>query len=220
VTDHPENTGEALEVLDLGRLAYSEAHALQERLVEERLAGAAPDRLLLVEHDPIVTVGRSPRSESVSELEPLLAGQDTPVLEVERGGEATWHGPGQLVAYPIVLLEEGRRDLHAWLRTLEQAVLDTLAHYGVEGRREPGLTGVWIGPLKVASVGVAVRRWCTWHGLALNVSSDLDAFGAFHPCGLDAAVMTRLEDHLEGPAPSVAEVGEVLAGCLRTLLRP
>ena len=147
MTDPTQHEHEALEVLHLGRLAYSEAHALQQRLVEERLSGAAPDRLLLVEHDPVVTVGRSPRSESAAELEPLLAGLDCPVVEVERGGEATWHGPGQLVAYPIVLLTEGRRDLHAWLRLLEQAILDTLAHYGIEGRREPGLTGVWIGVL-------------------------------------------------------------------------
>ncbi len=207
-----------LEVRDLGRLDYLEAHRLQQELVAERLAGTAPDRLLLVEHDPVVTVGRSPRSESRAELEPLFAGTGCPVVEVERGGEATWHGPGQLVAYPIVFLPEGRRDLHAWLRLLEQAVIDTLAHYGVEGRREPGLTGVWIGALKVASVGVAVRRWCTWHGLALNVTSDLAAFRPFHPCGLDAGIMTRLADHLKGPPPTVQEVGRKLAERLAALL--
>lgn len=185
-----------LEVRDLGRLAYAEAHSLQQELVEERLSGGAPDRLLFVEHDPVVTIGRSPRSESRAELEPLLAGLDCPVVEVERGGEATWHGPGQLVAYSLRFLPEGHRDLHAYLRELEEVVIRTLAAFGVEGRREQGLTGVWIGGLKVASIGVAVRRWVTWHGVALNLTNDLAGFRRFHPCGLDAAVMTRLVDHV------------------------
>ncbi|MDF1799114.1 MAG: lipoyl(octanoyl) transferase LipB [Planctomycetota bacterium] len=198
-----------LEVRDLGRLGYAEAHRLQQELVEERLSGGAPDRLLLVEHDPVVTVGRSPRSESRAELEALLAGLDCPVVEVERGGEATWHGPGQLVAYPLQLLGEGRRDLHAYLRDLEQVVIRTLAAFGVEGRREPGLTGVWIGPQKVASIGVAVRRWVTWHGIALNLTNDLAGFRRFHPCGLDAGLMTRLADHV--PAGTVARADALAA---------
>lgn len=220
MTDQPNHEQKALEVLHLGRLPYAEAHALQQRLVAERLAGEAPDRLLLVEHDPVVTVGRSPRSESIAELEPLLAGLDCPIVQVERGGEATWHGPGQLVAYPLVLLGEGRRDLHAWLRDLEEVVLRTLAAFGVEGRREEGLTGAWIGAHKVASVGVAVRRWCTWHGLALNVDNDLEGFRRFHPCGLDAAVMTRLADHVAGPGPSLEAVADVLAEVAGEVLVP
>ena len=122
---------------------------------------------------------------------------DVPVLEVERGGEATYHGPGQLVAYPIMLLEEGDRDLHKYLRRLEQVVINLLSSYGVEGRREEGKTGVWIGDKKVASIGVAVRRWVTWHGIALNVTTDLDAFKSFKPCGLEPNVMTRLADHTD-----------------------
>jgi lipoate-protein ligase B len=212
--------GRPLEVLRLGRLGYGEAHALQQRCIEERLAGSAPDRLLLVEHDPIVTVGRSPRSETRAELEPLLAGLDCPVVEVERGGEATWHGPGQLVAYPVLLLPEGRRDLHAYLRDLEQVVLETLAAFGVRGRRAEGLTGAWVGERKVASVGVAVRRWVTWHGVALNVDNELTGFRRFNPCGLDAAVMTRMRDEVEGPAPSLEAVAAAFEAGFRAVFDP
>lgn len=191
-----------LAVRRLGRTEYAAAHALQQRLVAERVEGAIGDALLLTEHEPVVTLGRkSPPGDA--------AGVALPVVAVERGGEATWHGPGQLVAYPIVLLPEDRRDLHRYLRDLEQVVIDVLASYGVAGRREAGLTGVWIGARKVCSIGVAVRRWVTWHGLALNVSSDEAAFRAFRPCGLDPNVMTRLADHVAS-TPTLDEVGERL----------
>ncbi|MFT6040398.1 MAG: lipoyl(octanoyl) transferase [Gammaproteobacteria bacterium] len=183
-----------LNVRRLGRISYADAHALQTGLLAKRASGELPDQLLICEHEALITIGRSPRSEKRSELEAVL---DIPVVEVERGGEATWHGPGQLVAYPIRLLPEGRRDLHAYLRDLESVVIDTLADFGVEARREPGLTGVWVGSQKIASSGIAVRRWVTWHGLALNLTNDIQAFGGFHPCGLDASVMTRLADMVE-----------------------
>ncbi|MEM6674659.1 MAG: lipoyl(octanoyl) transferase LipB [Planctomycetota bacterium] len=180
-----------LEVIDLGRLSYDAAYAIQQERLDARVRGEVPDALLLVEHDPVVTRGRrSPDDDA--------AGVDVPVFTVERGGEATYHGPGQLVAYPIVQLPEGRRDLHAYLRDLESVVIDALAELGVEGRREEGLTGVWIGDRKVCSIGVAVRRWVTWHGLALNVTTDLDAFRSFRPCGLRPDVMTRVADHVDG----------------------
>ena len=182
-----------LNVRQLGRISYAEAHALQTDLVAKRANGELPDQLLLCEHEPLVTIGRSPRSEKRAELEAVL------------GGEATWHGPGQLVAYPIRLLPEGRRDLHAYLRDLESVVIDTLGDFGVQGRREPGFTGVWVGAQKIASIGIAVRRWVTWHGLALNLDNDIQAFGGFHPCGLDASVMTRLIDCVE-VMPSRLEV--------------
>lgn len=183
---------EFLEVRRLGRSTYAEAHAEQERLLRARIAGEVGDQLLLTEHEPVVTVGRGVGASSVT-------GLDVPVVEVERGGEATYHGPGQLVAYPILLLPEGRRDLHRYLRDLEEVVLRCLAEVGIEGRRESGLTGVWIGTHKVASIGVAVRRWVTWHGLALNVHTELEAFRGFQPCGLDPTVMTRVADHAELP---------------------
>ena len=189
-----------LEVRRLGRTTYAEAYEHQKELVEARIAGRVPDLLLLTEHEPVVTRGRGTEPEAT-------AGVDVPVFEIERGGEATYHGPGQLVAYPILALEEGRRDLHRYLRDLEEVVIRVLAEFGVEGRRDARNTGVWIGERKVASIGVAVRRWVTWHGFALNVHTDLAAFGSFHPCGLPPETMTRLVDHADlGPGLLLTEV--------------
>ncbi len=207
--------GRALEVRRLGRTQYADAHRLQQELLEQRIAGAVPDLLLFTEHEPVVTVGRGTGAASVADVR-------VPVVSVERGGEATFHGPGQIVGYPIVLLAEGRRDLHAWLRGLEQVLIAALGDFGVEGRREPGLTGVWVGTRKIASIGVAVRRWVTWHGFALNVSTDLAQFRSFQPCGLDPDVMTRLADHVDTPPdPRAVEdrielrFRDLLAGTLR-----
>ncbi len=180
-----------LEVRRLGRTLYADVHALQQSLLADRVAGRIGDVLLVTEHEPVVTIGRGAGPESAGDAA-------VPVVSVERGGEATYHGPGQIVAYPIVWLDEGRRDLHRWLRDLEEVVIATLADFGVVGRREDGFTGVWIGDKKVCSIGVAVRRWVAWHGLALNVHTDLAAFRAFQPCGLDPDVMTRLADHVAG----------------------
>lgn len=189
VQSRPFRAGE-LDVVRLGRVAYAPAHALQERLVERRIAREVCDTLILCEHDPVVTVGRGA-------LPPELAGGAIDVIEVERGGEATFHGPGQLVAYPIFELPEGRRDLHRYLRELEQVVIGALAEVEVEGERRAGATGVWVCGRKVCSIGVAVRRWVTWHGLALNLNADLAAFAQFRPCGLDPALMANVQEFCE-----------------------
>jgi lipoate-protein ligase B len=199
-----------LDVRRLGRTRYADAHALQQSLLEQRVAGTIGDVLLLTEHDPVVTIGRGAGPESAGTVA-------VPVVVVERGGEATYHGPGQLVGYPIVLLDEGRRDLHRWLRDLEEVVIATLADFGVAGRREDGFTGVWIADRKVCSIGVAVRRWVTWHGFALNVHTDLAAFRAFQPCGLDPNVMTRLADHVARPV-AMSEVEDAVARHARRIL--
>ncbi len=183
-----------LEVRHLGRTAYSDAHALQVELVAKRAENLVGDVLLLTEHDPIVTLGRKSPPDDASNV-------PVPIVRVERGGESTFHGPGQIVGYPILLLPEDRRDLHRYLRDLEEVVIRTLADFDVEGRRESGFTGVWIGTRKVCSVGVAVRRWVTWHGFALNVHTDLEWFRTFQPCGLDPSVMTRLADHVDIDVP-------------------
>ncbi|MBK7875086.1 MAG: lipoyl(octanoyl) transferase LipB [Planctomycetes bacterium] len=200
-----------IHVRRLGRTRYEAAHALQQELLAARLDGAIGDTLLLTEHERVVTLGRgSPRgAEGATAL---------PVVPVERGGEATWHGPGQLVAYPILLLPEAQRDLHRYLRDLEEVVIGVLASFGVEGARVEGKTGVWIGGLKVCSIGVAVRRWVTWHGLALNVDNDLADFRAFAPCGLDPNVMTRLSDHAQGVTLAATERA-LLASFARTFGR-
>lgn len=183
-----------------GLRPYDELHALQERLVGLRAEGRIPNVLLTGEHPAVITLGRkSPRSSSASGQ-----GGPIPVVLVERGGEATYHGPGQLVAYPIVHLTEAHRDLHAFQRDLEEVGIRVLAEYGLEGERVAAYTGVWCRGKKVQSLGIAVRRWVTWHGLALNVSNDLAPFRAFNPCGLDGSVMTSLSELLGRPV-SLAE---------------
>ena len=180
-----------LAVRRLGLVPYADAHRLQQELLVERLEGRIPDTLLLTEHDAVVTLGRGSTPDEAKDVE-------LPVFTIERGGEATFHGPGQLVGYPILLLDEDRRDLHVYLRSLEEVVIATLAELGLAGTRVAGFTGVWIEGKKVCSVGVAVRRWVTWHGFALNVDVDLDGFRRFRPCGLDANVMARLTDWIPG----------------------
>jgi len=189
-----------LDVLRVGRMPYADAYEMQKGLVERRVADEVRDTLMLTEHDPVVTVGRKTPKESIE-------GVGVPVFEIERGGEATYHGPGQVVGYPVIKLGEGRRDLHRYLRDLEQVAIGVLAEFDVEGRREEGLTGVWVGDKKVCSIGVAVRRWVTYHGFALNVHTDLSGFESFKPCGLRPDVMTRLVDHAElAPGTLLVEV--------------
>jgi lipoyl(octanoyl) transferase len=180
------------EVTDLGTAPYRDVWTRQLALVEQRQIGLAPDTLIVVEHPHVFTLGR--RRESKQNV---LAPGDVEVVEIERGGDVTYHGPGQLVAYPIVLLEEGERDLHAFLRNLEEAVIRTCARAGVAADREPGKTGVWTttpaGRKKLCSVGIACRKWVTFHGLALNVTTDLRYFARINPCGFEASVMTSLD---------------------------
>lgn len=174
--------------LDLGEIDYAAAHALQLRLVERRHRGEIPDLLLLCQHPHVLTVGRRQRA-LLNVLSPRY-----PIHEIERGGDVTYHGPGQLVGYPIVRLEGRERDLHAYLRHLEDGLMDLCALCGVEAGRKDGWTGAWTadGARKLASIGIAVRRWVTFHGFALNVTTDLSCFAAINPCGLQARVMTSL----------------------------
>ena len=172
---------------------------MQLELATARQRDEVPDTLVLVEHPDVLTLGRGARREN------LLASADMPVFEVERGGDVTYHGPGQLCAYPILYLREDERDVHLYLRRLEEAIIRTLAEFAIEAGRRPGLTGVWVGPLKLASIGVALRRWVTLHGFALNVCTDLRRFSAINPCGLPASVMGSMTRALARPV-TVAEV--------------
>lgn len=181
-------------VIDLGRAPYAEAWALQKALVDARARGEAEDTVIVVEHDPVYTVGR--RREAMANV---LDPGDVPVFEVERGGDVTWHGPGQLVAYPILLLPEGGRDLHAHLHRLEDLGIAVCAAFGLPAGRDPRNTGVWTGGKKLASIGIACRRWVTWHGIAINVDPDLRSFHRIHPCGFDAGIMTSMAEALGRP---------------------
>jgi lipoate-protein ligase B len=195
----------AVQFTDLGVREYGEVWALQRELVAARQRDEVPDTLLMVEHPHVVTLGRSSR------LENLVAVADLPVFEIERGGDVTYHGPGQLVGYPILLLREGERDLHRYLRNIEETLIRAVGDLGVAAGRNPGWTGVWTEPApegdegaagprrKLASIGVAVKRWVTLHGFALNVSTDLARFAAINPCGLEAGVMGSLGSVLGHP---------------------
>lgn len=176
-----------LEVAWLGRLPYGEALELQRRLALDRIAGRIPDRLLLLEHPPVVTLGRTSQAAHV------IQSDGVEVFEVERGGDVTYHGPGQLVGYPILDLTGYRRDLHWYLRTLEAALIQALATLGITADRRTGFTGVWTSGRKIASIGVHVKQWVTWHGFALNVSTDLQAFDRIVPCGIPGVEMTSVE---------------------------
>jgi lipoate-protein ligase B len=187
-------------LLDLGRREFGEVWSLQRELVAARQRDEVPDTLILVEHPDVITLGRGTRRENV------LAPGAIPVFEIERGGDVTYHGPGQLVGYPIFLLRDRERDLHVYLRNLEEAIIRALARFEIAGTRREGWTGVWnaAGERKLASIGVAVKRWVTLHGFALNVATDLGRFAAINPCGLDAAVMGSMRSELGREVPFAA----------------
>lgn len=195
-------------VTDLGTASYRDAWARQLALVEGRQAGAEPDTLLVVEHPHVFTLGRRREAEAN-----VLAAGEVEVIAIERGGDVTYHGPGQVVAYPVVMLDGAERDLHAYLRNLEEAVIRTCAVFGLTTDREPGKTGVWMtttrGRQKLCSMGIACRKWVTFHGLALNVTTDLAYFQRINPCGFESGVMTSMAAQLG--AVDLAEVKAVLA---------
>ncbi len=187
-----------MNVLDLGIREYQEVWRLQKELVRQRQAGQIPDTLILVEHPPIFTLGRAAQRD-FTEIGGIAC------VAVERGGDITFHGPGQLVGYPILDLRARGGDLHRFLRDLEEVLIRTLFDFSLAAQRRPGLTGVWVGESKIASIGIAVQRWVSYHGFALNVSVDLRYFRLIRPCGLDSAVMTSMSALL-GRELSVSEV--------------
>lgn len=171
-------------LLDFGRMEYGEALRLQRDLVARRAKAEIPDTLILVEHDHVITLGRK---TTPANFKP----QDIPVFQVERGGDATYHGPGQLVGYPIVLLAD--HDVRRHVRNIEEAVIRTVGSYGIEGERLEGHPGIWVNGKKLASIGVAVTDWVTYHGFALNINTDLSYFELIRPCGLDPTTMTSMQ---------------------------
>lgn len=176
---------------DLGRMEYIAALAIQEQLVQAKQRQSHADVLLFVEHPHVYTLGRGGSDSNV------LAPQEVPVIRTGRGGDVTYHGPGQLVVYPILdLRSKLRRDVHRFVRNLEQSALQTLNDFGLTGTRRPPFTGIWLGDKKIAAIGVAVRRCITFHGLALNVNTDLEFFKRIVPCGLPWADVTSMEREL------------------------
>jgi len=196
----------------LGQIKFADALALQEDIVaRKREDRAAADEVLLLEHEPVYTIGRTPDKSS------LLGGAHLPhpLFAINRGGQATYHGPGQLMGYPIVDLHRCGQDLHRYLRWLEQILIDLLAEFQIAGARRDGLTGVWIGhQRKIASIGVGVRHWITMHGFALNVCGDLVPFAHIVPCGINDVAMTSMEREL-GQSISVIDIAAVFENLVR-----
>jgi lipoyl(octanoyl) transferase len=195
----------------LGVMPYASALDLQREVARLRIAGTiAEDVLLLVEHPPVVTLGRSAKEQHLLASPELLRARGVERFEVERGGDVTFHGPGQLVGYPIIDLKRHRRDLHWYLRQVEEALIVALADFGIVGDRSVGQTGVWTQGRKIASIGVHARDWVTWHGFALNVTTDLSYFDLIVPCGIQSVTMTSISREMRqiGSDPdSMREMG-------------
>jgi lipoate-protein ligase B len=203
------------QVMDLGRREYGEVWQLQRDLVAARQRDEIPDTLVLVEHPDVITLGRGTHKENI------LRPEGMPVFEIERGGDVTYHGPGQLVGYPIFLLRTDERDLHRYLRDMEEGLIQAVGELGVAAGRNPGWTGAWTEAQparKLASIGVAVKKWVTLHGFALNVATNLSRFAAINPCGLEATVMTSVSVYLGRPVsldemkgPVIRQLGLAMA---------
>ena len=183
-----------MQILHLGRIPYLEAEAIMLDCLDKRIQHQIPDTLLLCEHDPVYTLGRRKGAENN-----ILHPADIPIVEARRGGDVTYHGPGQLVGYPIVELKGKRKDLHAYLAFIEQTWIDFLSTLDINAKRDDRNTGVWVNGKKMVAVGIACRRWVTWHGFACNVDLDLKPFHNINPCGLQSTLVTRLSDHWKSP---------------------
>ena len=198
------------QVVRLGRIRYEAALALQLRIVERMKATRPRDAvLLLLEHEPVITLGRSGRADHLLVAPAELARRGVELHRSSRGGDITYHGPGQLVGYPIVRLPAANRDVHGFLRSVESVLIGALARFGIAGRRVAGLTGVWVGEAKVAAIGVAFTRWISYHGFALNVTTDLDAFRLIVPCGIGDKPVTSMARLLGRPVP-LADVADAV----------
>jgi lipoate-protein ligase B len=195
---------------EVGSVPYAEAWHVQRSLVEARQrAGGPPDLLLLLEHPPVFTLGRRGGSEFLTVSEAFLEQRGVPLFHVERGGFVTYHGPGQLVGYPVVDLRANGWKVVDFAAALEEVMIRTAGDWGIKAHRDPRNRGVWVGPKKLGSVGIAVRRWVSYHGFALNVNTDLEPFGWVHPCGLVGVTMTSIAELLGRELP-MADVGTAL----------
>ena len=201
------------EVTDLGRMGYAAALGVQRELVERRKRGEVADQLLFVEHPHVITMGRNGRSENMLAPPELLARAGVEFHETDRGGDVTYHGPGQIVGYPILDLREWKRDVVSYVRGIEQTIIDALEQFGIQSGRVAGATGVWVSGAKVAAIGVHISRWITSHGFALNVDTDLSYFQYIVPCGLAKPVTSMRE--LGSPAARAEVVQALIAAFSR-----
>lgn len=193
-------------------MRYAEALDYQREIARQRISGELDqDILLLVQHPPVVTLGRSSKQKNLISSPEFLNSKGVELFEVERGGDVTFHGPGQLVGYPIIDLTRHKQDLHWYLRSVEEALIMALAEFGIPAERSTGFTGVWTRGRKIASIGVHARDWVTWHGFALNATTDLAFFDLIVPCGIDGVVMTSIQKELGPEAPGMVDVEKAVA---------
>lgn len=201
--------------IDIGHSDYEKTLNWQRSLIGLRRRGMIRDLLIYVEHPPCITLGKQTSAENLRDVD-----ESIPRFKIERGGDVTYHGPGQLVCYPIFELNRRGRDLHKFLRTLEQGIIDALETYGIAAKRVTDFTGVWVdtpeGERKIASIGIAAQKWISFHGVALNLTTDLTAFSSIHPCGLESRVMTSLEE-LTGKKVSRETFAATLTGAYAKL---
>jgi lipoyl(octanoyl) transferase len=192
-----------LQIIRLGRIEYEEALKQMELLLQQRIDDLIPDTLILCEHHPVFTIGRSKDA-----LKNLVVAGATPVVHVSRGGNITWHGPGQLVGYPIIKLY--RQDIHAYLRWIEAFWIKELTQRGLSPHRDPRNTGVWVENKKMVAIGIALRKWVSWHGFAWNITANLSDFKKINPCGMSSELVTRYVDH-QIDAPTIEQATEQIA---------
>lgn len=197
--------------IDLGRMDYDEAFALQKREVERLQRGQGDDLLLFVEHPHVITVGRNADGTALVADRRLIEARGARVVATDRGGDVTYHGPGQMVGYPIIRLETARHDIRRYVRDLEDVLILALADFGLAAEHHPVHRGVWVNNRKIASLGIRISRWVTMHGFALNVSTDLSYFSLMNPCGISGCVMTSMETELAGPVAMTAVRESVVA---------
>lgn len=200
-----DETPRRCEAVWLDRITYDDGLALQEQAAAERVADARPDRLFLLEHPHVFTLGRAADRSNVLASEAELAASGAGLYHTGRGGDVTYHGPGQLVGYPVISLKPDRCDVHRYVRDLEEVLIRTVADFGIEAHRVAGLTGAWVGDEKIAAIGVRIARWVTSHGFALNVTTDLSYFGKIVPCGISDKGVTSIA-RLTGSAVGLDEV--------------
>lgn len=190
----------ALQVLNLGLRDYQEVHKLQKELLKRRYQGEIPDTLILTQHPPVFTIGRSGSRKNILASEEELKKEGIKVYEIERGGDITYHGPGQIVGYPIIDLHLYKKDIHLYLRKLEEVLIKLLGQFRIAGERIEGMTGVWVKNKKIASIGVGVSKWVTYHGFCLNIDPNMKHFAMINPCGLGKPV-TSMKEELNGRLP-------------------
>lgn len=196
-----------LNIVKLGIVDYGKAYQLQRKLLQKHIDGEGRDFLLLLQHNPVITIGRSGSKSNILISESALAANGIDTYEIDRGGDVTYHGPGQLTGYPIIDLRRFKKDIHWYLRQLEETIIKTLAEYGIAGGRIKEYTGVWVGNEKVAAIGVAIKRWITYHGFAFNINPNMSHFQMITPCGISDKGVTSLTKLL-GHEVDIEEVGK------------